>query len=609
MPYMPLHVEVLCVTTKRIIIILPQAFLADVINLFVLKYLLVLQLSPLQGVLFVFVFIYITFCCPSQLLSVAAMLTGGYTPAIKVERPERLDVHEVKAAATSGINSFVPFETDTPYTGGKVRALFMGCNYTGQDAELSGCVNDVHQVLETMEEIDFPIQECAVLVDDPTFPNVSDSPTLENMKKYMAWLVADAAAGDVLYLHYSGHGGRIEAQHDTKEAYDSCVVPVDYQTKGTILDDDLFLLLVKPLPAGVRLTCVFDCCHSASMLDLPFSFIATADIPETKEDETSYTMKQVRDDNYSHGDVLMLSGCTDEGTSADVSNTATFGGDVQGAGGAATQGFCNFLENEHGAKYYGAIMRTRKLLSDKGFQQVPQLTSSKPLNLDKAFSLFGAFTVDDKLMDQCVPDEFKESAPTIDGIPPRFRHDGMHDFDPAARPSGAAPPRKHPSRWSNSGWAQSHPDHRADHRMGHRPPPEFFVPDLRQKKFVVNPLISLERFVDEMKRLVEADVRQPLRYYVGTTPLEALLAEHATMQEAYNHYKDEDEFLYITYTTLAAPPSAHHHGMFKRTHVPPTRKKQSSRALDLGKVPVIVERMDLPPPPPRGRRPVTQTPE
>jgi hypothetical protein len=33
---------------------------------------------------------------------------------------------------------------------------------------------------------------------------------------------------------------------------------------GAIVDDELFELLVRPLPAGCRLTVVFDCCHSGS---------------------------------------------------------------------------------------------------------------------------------------------------------------------------------------------------------------------------------------------------------------------------------------------------------------------------------------------------------
>jgi len=31
-------------------------------------------------------------------------------------------------------------------------------------------------------------------------------------------------------------------------------------------------ILVKPLPPGCRLTAIFDCCHSGSVLDLPYEY-------------------------------------------------------------------------------------------------------------------------------------------------------------------------------------------------------------------------------------------------------------------------------------------------------------------------------------------------
>ncbi len=44
-----------------------------------------------------------------------------------------------------------------------------------------------------------------------------------------------------------------------------------------IRDDELFALLISELPKDVHLTCVMDCCHSGSILDLPFMFVADDD--------------------------------------------------------------------------------------------------------------------------------------------------------------------------------------------------------------------------------------------------------------------------------------------------------------------------------------------
>ena len=52
------------------------------------------------------------------------------------------------------------------------------------------------------------------------------------------------------------------------------LVPVDYQTAGQIRDDALYDTLVAPMKEGVFATFIMDCCHSGSVLDLPYTFVA-----------------------------------------------------------------------------------------------------------------------------------------------------------------------------------------------------------------------------------------------------------------------------------------------------------------------------------------------
>ena len=61
---------------------------------------------------------------------------------------------------------------------------------------------------------------------------------------------------------------------DEDDGYDETLIPVDYQSAGQIRDDTVFSELVGRMPAGSTLTCLMDCCHSGSVLDLPFTFIA-----------------------------------------------------------------------------------------------------------------------------------------------------------------------------------------------------------------------------------------------------------------------------------------------------------------------------------------------
>lgn len=58
------------------------------------------------------------------------------------------------------------------------------------------------------------------------------------------------------------------------DGYDEALVPVNYKQAGLIRDDDLFTALVGPMARGVTVTSLFDCCHSGTVLDLPYHFKA-----------------------------------------------------------------------------------------------------------------------------------------------------------------------------------------------------------------------------------------------------------------------------------------------------------------------------------------------
>jgi len=49
---------------------------------------------------------------------------------------------------------------------------------------------------------------------------------------------------------------------------------VDYQQAGQIRDDELFEKFIVPMQSGVTVTCLMDCCHSGTVLDLPYMFVA-----------------------------------------------------------------------------------------------------------------------------------------------------------------------------------------------------------------------------------------------------------------------------------------------------------------------------------------------
>mmetsp|Transcript_11345 Transcript_11345/g.20871 ORF Transcript_11345/g.20871 Transcript_11345/m.20871 type:complete len:316 (+) Transcript_11345:207-1154(+) len=156
---------------------------------------------------------------------------------------------------------------------GTKRAVLIGINYVGHDpGELSGCHNDVANISKYLKGcLGFEQDNMMVLMDD----HRHEEPTYRNIMRAFDWIVSESQPGDTVWIHYSGHGGRLEDQDgDEEDGYDETLCPIDFQTAGQIRDDDLLKHLVKPMKKGVLMTCLMDCCHSGTVLDLPYNFIA-----------------------------------------------------------------------------------------------------------------------------------------------------------------------------------------------------------------------------------------------------------------------------------------------------------------------------------------------
>ena len=83
-----------------------------------------------------------------------------------------------------------------------------------------------------------------------------------------------------------GHGGKVRDDGvDEEDGYDETLIPLDYGTEGQIRDDDLLKNLVIPMARGVFVTSIMDCCHSGTVLDLPFNFKADGEQSEMTGNE------------------------------------------------------------------------------------------------------------------------------------------------------------------------------------------------------------------------------------------------------------------------------------------------------------------------------------
>eukprot|EP01023_Acetabularia_acetabulum_P032002 TRINITY_DN29943_c0_g1_i5.p1 TRINITY_DN29943_c0_g1~~TRINITY_DN29943_c0_g1_i5.p1 ORF type:complete len:283 (-),score=43.41 TRINITY_DN29943_c0_g1_i5:539-1366(-) len=156
-----------------------------------------------------------------------------------------------------------------PVTGHKKRALLVGCNYPGTKAQLSGCHNDVRQQKALLKDIyGFTDDDITVLIDGTAA--ASKQPTRKNIMRELRSLGKGSNAGDIVFVHFSGHGVQIPTDDPEEEDYlDEALVCTDM---NLIIDDDL-RDIVKCMDTGVKFTLVADCCHSGNMLDGPPAII------------------------------------------------------------------------------------------------------------------------------------------------------------------------------------------------------------------------------------------------------------------------------------------------------------------------------------------------
>ncbi|KAM3683948.1 hypothetical protein ACJW31_11G004000 [Castanea mollissima] len=143
------------------------------------------------------------------------------------------------------------------------RAVLIGCNYPDTKAELRGCINDVKRMYQCLvDKYGYSEEDINVLIDtDESYTQ----PTGKNIRRALKDLVGSAEHGDLLFVHYSGHGTRLPAEtgEDDDTGYDECIVPCDMN----LITDDDFRELVDQIPEGCRLTIVSDSCHSGGLID------------------------------------------------------------------------------------------------------------------------------------------------------------------------------------------------------------------------------------------------------------------------------------------------------------------------------------------------------
>lgn len=106
-------------------------------------------------------------------------------------------------------------------------AVLVGCNYANTPNELHGCINDVLAMRQVLiYRFGFEPSNIQLLTD------ALDSlikPRGAKIMEALNHMVDKAEPGDVLYLHYSGHGTRIPSNRRAHPSHvDEAIVPCDF---------------------------------------------------------------------------------------------------------------------------------------------------------------------------------------------------------------------------------------------------------------------------------------------------------------------------------------------------------------------------------------------
>jgi uncharacterized caspase-like protein len=272
------------------------------------------------------------------------------------------------------------------------KALLIGINrYQIPGSDLRGCVNDVKNLAAALEEFyGFRKADIETLTDLAA--------TKKAMQTAIRKLVKEGKKGDVLVLHYSGHGSNVPDKNgDEADKRDEILCPTDLDWKAPLLDDWLRRTLNRTR-AGVSLSVIMDCCHSGSntrAIHPPDAPKVERYLPNPWDIMAEESRRKLRGrvkgrlrltpHNKRGPDVVavnlpetLITGCRDTQTSADAYIAGSYNGAltyymvaaIREAGGKLT---CRELHE-----------RTIAQLGREDFDQVPQLEGRKT-RLDTPF--------------------------------------------------------------------------------------------------------------------------------------------------------------------------------------------------------------------------------
>jgi len=236
-------------------------------------------------------------------------------------------------------------------------ALLIGIDYIANpEHSLKGCINDILVVRNMLiDAYDYDVSDIIIMRDDS---GDFIQPTKSNILNKLNNLVNQSENLEEIWFHYSGHGSQLQTQNSEMR---EIIIPCNYQEEGVIQDAELFLL-IQQIVSPCRAIMIFDCCHSGSICDMPWTF---------EYANSEYMITHTNPINIANQNIYVFSGCRDNQKSADSINT------LDQAVGAFSNALVESLRaSHHNISVMDLYKNTCVFLWNNGYSQNPLLSSS-----------------------------------------------------------------------------------------------------------------------------------------------------------------------------------------------------------------------------------------
>jgi metacaspase-1 len=268
------------------------------------------------------------------------------------------------------------------------KALLVGVNVYEKCNGLKGCVNDVTNVRDVLKTYcQLNNADIRVLVDNRA--------TKDGIMSRLQSMVDNAAEGDHLIFHFSGHGSQIRDRDgdDLDDGLDELICPHDMDWDGTYITDDMLRKMFTPLSEKkVFLEVLLDCCHSGTGTR-DIGLVPPPDLAPQQMMTPRYLTPPTDIICRAEGDILQQNqftmdipenqacwaGCKDYQTSADAQIDGEYNG-------AFTYYFCKLIRDANRLlSREDLLQRLCNSLNFNRFSQNPQLECCSLLRPAKLF--------------------------------------------------------------------------------------------------------------------------------------------------------------------------------------------------------------------------------